>query len=353
MGRIDRAKGQDATMERRHIQIMLRNIEGYELVKNNKHPKYNTAMEFYDGIGVCRQNFLKYYRRFINANRDIGALIPKKAGRKFKEELSYSQELIEQVKEIRRKGFNKYDLQIKLRKLGINISPSTIYRLMKKLNINRLNPRIKEEKRKIIKMHAGEMGNIDIHYVAKGTVKETGDKKLYILGLIDAYSRICWLEVIDSIKSIDVMFASMEILMKLKDRYDIQFESIMSDNGAEFSSNNNEHPFEKMITFYGVKHIYTKPCRPQTNGKIERFWKTLEDELLSGEEFATLEEFKEYILGYVIYYNEHRLHQGINNITPIQMLKKRGTDESEASASNSVRREQAFYQKINTFLEPN
>lgn len=324
MGRIDRAEGQDATMERRHIHAMLNNIEGYELVKSKKHPKYRTAGEFYEGAGICKQNFLKYYRRFINAGREIVSLIPHKTGRKFKEELSYTKELIEEVKEIRKKGFNKYDLQIKLRnKLGINISPSSIYRLMKKLNINRLNPRIREEKRKIIKMYAGEMGNIDIHYVAKGSVKEVGEKKLYILGIIDAYSRICWLEVIDSIKSIDVMFASMEMLMRLKERYDIQFKSIMSDNGTEFSSSNTkEHPFEKMLNFYGVKHIYIQPCRPQTNGKIERFWKTLEDELLSGEKFETLEEFKEYILGYVIYYNERRIHQGINNITPIQMLKK-------------------------------
>ena len=325
MGRIDRAKGQDATLERRHILSMLKNIEGYELVKNKNHPRYKTANDFYDGIGVCKQNFLKYYRRYINANREVASLIPHKTGRKFREELNYSKELIEEVKEIRSKGFNKFDLQIKLlSRLGIKLSPSSIYRLLKKLNINRLNPKIKENKRIIIKMHAGEMGNIDIHYVSKETVKELGNKKIYILGIIDAYSRICWLEVIDSIKAIDVMFASMEILMRIKERYNIQFESIMSDNGAEFSSRGDKkgHPFEKMLTFYDIKHIYTKPCRPQTNGKIERFWKTLEDELLSGEKFETLEEFKQHILGYVVYYNEHRIHQGINNIMPVQKLKK-------------------------------
>lgn len=324
MGRIERSNGQDAVMERRHIQVMLKNIDEYELVKSKKHPKYKTVGEFYDDIGLCKQNFLKYFRRFTSSNRDVKSLIPHKTGRKFKEELPYSNELIEQIKEIRAKGFNKFDIQIKIRKkLGIEISPSTIYRLMQKLKINKLNPKIKEEKRKIIKMYAGEMGNIDIHYVAKGSVKETGKKQLYILGLIDAYSRICWLEVIESIKSINVMFATMEILLRLKDQYNIQFESIMSDNGGEFSSiNNKDHPFEKMLNFYGIKHIYTKPCRPQTNGKIERLWKTLEDELLSGEEFETLKEFKEYILGYVVYYNEQRLHQGINNITPLQMLNK-------------------------------
>lgn len=193
---------------------------------------------------------------------------------------------------------------------------------MKKLGINKLNPVIKEQKRRIVKMEAGELGHIDIHYVTKGTVKELGNKKLYILGLIDDYSRVIWLEVIDSIKSIDVMFASMEILLRLRERYGISFKGIMSDNGSEFASKNNVdvHPFEKMLKFYDIKHVYTKPCRPQTNGKIERFWKTIEDELLSGEVFDTLEEFKHHITGYCVYYNEHRIHQGINNIIPAKML---------------------------------
>lgn len=327
MGRIDRAKGQDATLERRHIRAMLRNIDAYEQVKSKKHPEYKTATEFYEKSGLCKQNFLKYYRRFIQENRDISALIPHKTGRKFKEDFSYTPELMEKIKEIRAKGYNRYDLQIKIRSiLGIELSPSTIYRLMKKLKIHRLNPTMQEEKRKIVKTYAGEMGHIDVHYLTKGIVKDTGPKKLYLVGLIDDYSRICWLEVVDSIKALDVMFATMNMLLCLKDRYDITFTSMMSDNGSEFSSPRvTDHPFERMLNFYNIKHVYTQPCRPQTNGKIERFWKTLENELLDGEEFDTLEQLKEYILGYVVYYNEHRIHQGIHNNKPFAMLKN-GTD---------------------------
>ena len=180
---------------------------------------------------------------------------------------------------------------------------------------------MKEEKRKIVKTKAGELGHIDLHYVTKGTVKEVGGKKLYIVGLIDDYSRLCWLEVVDSTASIDVMFASMDILFRFKERYEITFKEIMSDNGSEFSSKaNKNHPFERMLSFYDIKHRYTRPYRPQTNGKIERFWKTLEDEILEGEVFDTLSEFKDYLLGYVLYYNETRMHQGINNKIPMEML---------------------------------
>ncbi len=322
MGRIDRAKGQDSTLVRRHIQMMLRHIEEYEAVKAGTHTKHRTAQEFYDEKGICKQNFLKYYRRFAIANRNITALLPHKSGRKFKDVLQYEPEVIEKIKEIRSKGYNRFDISRLMKKLNaIEIAPTAVYRLMRKLGINRLNPVLKEAKRKIIKMSAGELGHIDVHYVSKGTVKETGSKKLYIVGIIDDYSRLCWLEVVDSIQATSVMFAGLESLMRLKDRYGISFKEMLSDNGKEFSGkNNNNHPFEKMLTFYGIKHRYTKPFSPQTNGKIERFWKTLEDELLSGEVFETLDEFKHYIRGYTIYYNEHRNHQGINHKIPKEMV---------------------------------
>lgn len=322
MGRIAKGKGQDKTLERRHIQVMLRHMEEYEAVKKKSHSKYKTAKEFYEGKGVCKQNFLKYYRRYQLAGKKVESLLPHKTGRKFKDSLKYEPEIVEKIKEIRSKGYNKFDICRLLRKHEeVVLSPSSVYRLMKKLGINKLNPKITEEKRRIIKMAAGELGHIDIHYISKGTVKEAGTKKLYLLGIIDSYSRVCWMEVIDSIKAIDVMFASMDILLLLKERYSIEFKEILSDNGSEFASkNNDQHPFERMLKFFGVKHRYTKACRPQTNGKIERFWKTIENELLSGEEFSTIEELKHYIKGYALYYNEHRLHQGIENKMPVQML---------------------------------
>ena len=94
----------------------------------------------------------------------------------------------------------------------------------------------------------------------------------------------------------------------------------MSDNGSEFSSRNNElsHPFERMLKELGVKHRYTRPYRPQTNGKVERFWRSLNEDLIEGTIFETLEEFKKELEEYLIYYNELRPRQGLNQKTPLQ-----------------------------------
>jgi len=319
MGRIDRSGGQDATMERRHINAMLRHVADYELVKARAHSKYITVKMFYKDCGLCKQNFLKYYKRYVDSGRKEFAFIPHKTGRKYQDIVKYTPEVIEKVRFLRESAYNKYDISALLKeRFKIELLPTSVYRLMKKLGINKLNPVLKEEKRKIIKMRCGELGHIDVHYVTKGTVQETGNKKLYILGLIDDYSRVCWLDVIESIKAIDVTFKTMELFTILHKRYGIEFKEMMSDNGSEFRGS-IDHPFEKMLNFFEIKHTYTQPFRPQTNGKIERFWKTLENELLSGEQFDSLESFRQHLRGYAIYYNEHRMHQGVGLKKPAEM----------------------------------
>lgn len=81
-----------------------------------------------------------------------------------------------------------------------------------------------------------------------------------------------------------------------------------------------QHPFERMLIEVGVKHRYTKPYRPQTNGKAERFWRTLKDDLLEGTEFESLEHLREELVKYLIYYNEIRPHQALAGKTPLATL---------------------------------
>lgn len=187
-----------------------------------------------------------------------------------------------------------------------------------------MNANIKEEKQRIIRMYAGSLGHIDAHYLSKNIIKDN-QKKYYLLGVIDDYSRVCWVSIIDSLKSMDVMFAGMDILLTLKKRYGIQFEEMMTDNGSEFrssvqTSSSENHPFQKMLKYFEIKPRKTRPYRPQTNGKIERFWRTIEEDLLQGVAFENYEELENAVTGYCIYYNEYRSHQGIGGIKPAEKL---------------------------------
>ena len=65
----------------------------------------------------------------------------------------------------------------------------------------------------------------------------------------------------------------------------------MSDNGTEFKGSlAREHPFEKMCQELDIKHITTRPYRPQTNGKIEAFWRIIKKEFFGPNSFDSQKE---------------------------------------------------------------
>jgi transposase InsO family protein len=180
------------------------------------------------------------------------------------------------------------------------------------------------EKRRIIKDKAGELAHIDTHYLNKGVV--TGDNKRYYLAcVIDSCTRVAWAEIIEDIKSLTVMFAVLKSLNILAQQYQIKFKEVLTDNGPEFgpkeSAKKMQHPFERMLIEMGIKHRYIKPYRPQTNGKVERFWRTIEEDLFEETNFDSLDEMKEELLQYLYYYNHERPHQGINGLSPAKFAE--------------------------------
>lgn len=86
-------------------------------------------------------------------------------------------------------------------------------------------------------------------------------------------------------------------------------DAVLTDNGVQF----NVHGlFEEFCNRNKIKHILGRVHHPQTNGKIERWFGTYKQEFKEGED--TLNSF-------VKFYNEERLHQGINYATPLQRYK--------------------------------
>lgn len=318
-----RNNSQDSTLERNYLEKYRFLIKEYEQVKSKTHPLYKKAMDFYTANDTCRKSFLKYYNRYKQSGKPID-LLPQKRGPRYKTRRPLP--FIEQkVIELREKGNSRYEIVSILNpKLGKHTpSYSGVYNILKRHKINRLTPKIKKNHQKIIKERMGQLGHIDCHYLSKSIIRGES-RKLYLVCVIDDYSRIAWAELVSDITSLTVMFASLKCLNILSSHYEIKFEEILSDNGAEFgpktSKVKNNHPFERMLMELGIVHRYTKPYRPQTNGKVERFWRTLEEDLLRDTDFDSQEELKEELLQYLYYYNHERPHQGIDGKKPIEMI---------------------------------
>jgi transposase InsO family protein len=76
-----------------------------------------------------------------------------------------------------------------------------------------------------------------------------------------------------------------------------------------------------MLMELNIKHRHTRPYRPQTNGKVERFWRTLNEDLLEETTFETENELKKELEQYIYYYNHERPHQALNGKTPVEFAK--------------------------------
>lgn len=316
----------DNTLYREWIGRYMEFVKEYELIKRGEHKEFCYVKDWAQARKICKKNFLKYYNRFKQSGLPA-EVIPQKRGPRFKSRRP-CERWEQKVIELRKLGNNKYEIASILKEQKSNFKPSAsgVYNICRRHGLNRMRPSMKQEKRRIIKERMGQLGHIDTHYLSKHTVRGS-TQKLYIVGIVDDYSRVAWAEIVESIDSLSVMFGAMRCLNILKVHYHIQFEEILSDNGNEFGNRNYKnklsHPFERLLIEMGVKHRYTQPYRPQTNGKIERFWRTLEEDLIIDTDFDSIEELKEELLQYMYYYNQERPHQGIEGKKPVDMVKQK------------------------------
>ena len=322
-----RNNSNDRTVERNYIQKWRFLIREYELVKAKKHPSFRFVQDFYNFHGTSRQTFAKYYNRYRQGRSD-GSLLPLKRGPRWKSRRTLPF-IEEKVLELRRKGINRYEIYAILLPVlkSHTPSPSTIYAITRRHDLNRLTKPMQETKRRIIKSRAGELGHLDSHHLSKDLIVGSR-QRYYLVSLVDSCTRLAWAEVVDDLKSLSVMFAALKSINLLNVEYGLRFEEILTDNGPEVSTHKSkdQHPFERMLMELGIKHRYTRPYRPQTNGKVERFWRTLNEDLLDGTTFESVEELKDELMQYLLYYNTVRPHQGLGGLTPLKSMQNLSTN---------------------------
>jgi len=111
--------------------------------------------------------------------------------------------------------------------------------------------------------------------------------------------------------------ADIEIILeRAKERYPGVKPRIISDNGPQFIAKG----FKKFISISGMTHVRTSPYYPHSNGKIERWHKSLKGECIRPRTPLSLEDARRVVKGYLEHYNNARLNSAIGYITPKDML---------------------------------
>ena len=135
--------------------------------------------------------------------------------------------------------------------------------------------------------------------------------RLYVYTLIDLFSRWAYAKVARKISA----KASGVFLVGAQRRAPFPFEMIQTDNGGEF-----QKMFRFKIYKLGLQHRYARVRQSNDQAHIERFNRTIQEECLD-RTTKTIQHFAQALRVWIPYYNDERIHMGINFKTPVEMLK--------------------------------
>lgn len=308
-------------------------VEAYDEYKTGRLTRFGSVGEICDAYKVHRKDIIKYYERWIKAGKTSESLMPRKSGSKPGQlkVLSKDEERII-LKINRRLGSNEFEIHELIGEyiksgendnFKIHPSVSTIYRTFKRYPLNKKR---KEKIKRYEKMYPGELLHADTSVLPKTILFER--KRIYLFGLIDDCTRLCYTELIKTQKATEVSKAFVNGVRWFA-IHGIKIETMITDNGSEFTCFGNrgtplkkEHFFEATVAMFNIKHKYTRPYRPQTNGKIERFWKIIKTECIRLiRKTLTEKEFVAELAGFMYRYNYQRRHGGIKYQTPLDKLR--------------------------------
>ena len=142
----------------------------------------------------------------------------------------------------------------------------------------------------------------------------------YVHIAIDDYSRLAYAEVLADEKATTIV-GFLRRAVAFFARYCIQVERLLTDNGSGYRSALHALACRTL----GIRHLRTRPYRPQTNGKAERFIRTLLAGWAYGAIYGSSRERTAALDGWLWHYNHRRRHSALGHQPPISRTNVLGS----------------------------
>jgi len=256
-------------------------------------------------LGVGRSKFFDWIQRFGKAN-EHNAWVPRDHWLTGPEKRA----IIDFRSQFPLEGYRQLAYMMLDRDV-VAVSPTSVYRVLKDAGLLG-RPAAASKKgtgfQQPIRPH--EHWHVDVAYVnIKGTF-------YFLCSVLDGYSRfiVHW-ELRETMKEQDVE----AILQRAREKFPGVTPRIITDNGPQFLA----REFKAFIRIAGMTHVRTAPFYPQSNGKIERWHKTLKRECIRPKTPLDLDDARRCVGEFVRHYNEVRLHGAIGFVTPTDKLDGR------------------------------
>jgi transposase InsO family protein len=194
----------------------------------------------------------------------------------------------------------------------VAVSPVSVYRVLKKAGL--LGSRWNRPNRKGTgfeqPLQPHEHWHIDFSYV------NVGGTFYYLCSVLDGCSRaiVHW-EIREAMKESDAEL----VLQRAREKHPQARPRIISDNGPQFVAKD----FKEFIRQWQTTHVLTSPYYPQSNGKLERYHRTLKEQAIRPKTPLSVEDARRVVGEFVDHYNTVRLHSALGYVTPKDRLEGR------------------------------
>lgn len=191
----------------------------------------------------------------------------------------------------------------------VAVSPSSVYRVLSEAELLKRWSKTASQKGSGFEQPTGphQHWHIDIAYLnICGTF-------YYLCSILDGYSRyiVHW-EIQEQMTEAEVEI----VLQRGREKFPQARPRIISDNGPQFVARD----FKSFIRQCGMTHVRTSVCYPQSNGKLERWHKTVKGEAIRPKTPLSLQQARQIVDQFVRYYNEVRLHSALGYVPPVARL---------------------------------
>lgn len=262
--------------------------------------------------GISRRTFYKWWRSYLSNGSDG---LTNRSSRPYRIEYRLAREEKEQILAIRSQTrFGPARIAHKL-----CMSQSTVYRYLKREGLNKLS---RGTKAPVIRYEAKEPGDL-VHLDVLYLFALKGSKIAYQFTVVDDYTRMAYA----SITARRTTDAAITAMRQAQVSFGFPIKKVLTDNDTIFTwtpkpgwpAPKGPHRFTESMKIRGIGHKLTKLGRPQTNGKVERFHRTIQEELYRAQPlFNSEEERMAKLDNYLKYYNFQRNHTALKGLTPAQ-----------------------------------
>jgi transposase InsO family protein len=201
---------------------------------------------------------------------------------------------------------------------GLAVSASTVYRILRREGlVKQVGYRLaagKEYEHKTTGPH--QLWATDASYF-----RVVGWGYYYLVTVMDDYSRFILAHKVQKDMTADSLIEVVQQAVDSTGMTDVPLQDrtrLLSDNGSGYIS----RAFREYLRLVGIRHILASPYHPQTNGKLERYHRTLKSDV-NQVPYEVVEDREAAIGGFVEFYNYHRYHKALSDVTPADVLAGR------------------------------